>query len=203
MRPARGTSFIEFLISGSIITLALGISMRTCFSHSISHVSEAKANLKGLLTAQRAYYAEKDTFSSSVFAIGFQPERGNRYSYFNGGTHLVDRSTDAEAIDDTHTGYRVDTFKHPKLKPLMPTLRNMSRITPSPGQKACVAVPVGCVATGTEGSFLAVAVGQSELYPDLDNWLISSMPLEVSASPDSELQKSAPGTPTNNVNGIR
>ncbi len=208
MRITRGTSLIEFLISGSIITLALALSANSCgflsfLSHAKAKQGEAKANLKSIFVAQRAYFAEKDTFSSSVAAIGFLPERGNRYSIFNGGAHLVDRSANTETVDDSHTGFLVDTFKHPTLKPLMPTLRNISKLTPVPGQKACVAAPVGCVATGTDGSFLIVAVGNHEDRPGLDNWAISSMNVEVSASADSSAQTNGPGIPTNNVDGSR
>ena len=35
---------------------------------------EAFANLKSLFTAQRAYFAEKDAFSTNLDQVGFQPD---------------------------------------------------------------------------------------------------------------------------------
>lgn len=43
--------------------------------------AEAKSNLKGLYTAERAYFSEKDAFSDEFATIGFKPEPGNRYLY--------------------------------------------------------------------------------------------------------------------------
>ena len=58
-----------------------------------SKQSEAKANLKAMFTAQKAFTAEKDRFSTLTGEIGFSPERNNRYAYFNaGGGSLEDRS---------------------------------------------------------------------------------------------------------------
>ncbi len=46
-----------------------------------SKQAEAKSNLKGAFTAEKAWFGEKDTYSESLEEIGFAPERGNRYRY--------------------------------------------------------------------------------------------------------------------------
>lgn len=46
-----------------------------------SMVYEASSNLKGVITAEKAYFAEYDRYSPFIEEIGFQPERGNRYLY--------------------------------------------------------------------------------------------------------------------------
>lgn len=43
---------------------------------------EVKMNLKAAYTAQKAWFAEKDTYSESVEEVGFLPEPHNRYRYF-------------------------------------------------------------------------------------------------------------------------
>ena len=57
-----------------------------------SKQSEPKANLRGLWLAQKAYFADRDSFASSVSDVGFIPERGNRYTIVNGGSTLSARS---------------------------------------------------------------------------------------------------------------
>lgn len=75
---------------------------------------EAKANLKAAYTAERAYFAEKDTYSDRIAEVGFLPERGNRYLYaFSPDGDLL---TPGSAAGD-HTGVLVDTTKHPGASP--------------------------------------------------------------------------------------
>lgn len=47
-----------------------------------SQQGEAKSNLKGLYTAERAYKGEHDAFEADLTRVGWRPERGNRYAYF-------------------------------------------------------------------------------------------------------------------------
>ncbi len=53
-----------------------------------SKQSEAKANLKGLYTSERAFQAEMNRWSESFQEIGFQPEPGTRYNYCLGASCL-------------------------------------------------------------------------------------------------------------------
>lgn len=43
--------------------------------------SEVKTNLKAAYTSEAAYFLDQNAYSTSVEAVGFMPERGNRYLY--------------------------------------------------------------------------------------------------------------------------
>ena len=47
-----------------------------------SKQSEAKSNMKAMFTAEKAFYQEKDRYSTLAGEVGFAPERNNRYAYF-------------------------------------------------------------------------------------------------------------------------
>ena len=64
-----------------------------------SKQAESKANLKGIFTAAKARFAERDNYGSSFLDIGFAPERNNRYTY-NYGTSVWQ----TRATTDTGTG---------------------------------------------------------------------------------------------------
>jgi len=46
--------------------------------------AEAKSNLKGLYTASKSYYQEKDCYPATFEVAGFRPELGARYFYIAG-----------------------------------------------------------------------------------------------------------------------
>ncbi len=46
-----------------------------------SKQSEAKANLKGAFTAQKAFFAGESKYSEDIGEVGFSPGPGNRYLY--------------------------------------------------------------------------------------------------------------------------
>jgi type IV pilus assembly protein PilA len=74
--------------------------------------SECKSNLRAFFTAEKSYFAEHDEYSKSIQALGFEPERGNRYAYFvdRSGT-LEDRSSTAARLEPDDVGVQVDLLK--------------------------------------------------------------------------------------------
>ena len=97
-----GFTLIELMIVVAIIGLLAAIAIPNFIKlQARSKQAEAKTILKTAFTTERAYYQEKGTFSPSIVAIGFLPERGNRYKYcFNSAcaTTGTDRtSADADA----------------------------------------------------------------------------------------------------------
>lgn len=74
--------------------------------------SEAKSNLKGAYTSEKAWFGEKDRFDIHPAVVGFVPERGNRYLYLFSANGPVEPNTRAPRPDAVGIG--LDTRRHPQ-----------------------------------------------------------------------------------------
>lgn len=153
----KGFTLIELMIVVAIIGILAAIAIPNFIKFQArAKTSEAKTNMKAVYTAQRAYFQEKDTYSSLVEKIGFTPERNNRYTYdLADGADRVTRTDGArEELVGTETGYEADTFK------------GYDVIDPAPA--------IAGVTPSSTGFFTATAVGNIDNDSGHDQWSVSS-----------------------------
>lgn len=183
----RGFTLIELMVVVAIIGVLASIALPNFMKFQArAKQSEPNANLRAAYTAEKAYFQEKDTYSSCIGKIGFHPERGNRYKYDLGATRLTaeaacntseTRLTAAGVSAPTDSVVQVDRFKHDTA-----TANPASTVVYSPtaplGSGITVSANLVGVTPATGGpksSFGISAVGDLDSDAALDLWYVSSV----------------------------
>jgi type IV pilus assembly protein PilA len=155
--------------------------------------SEVKSNLKTVFTAQKAYYADQQTYDDVFNVFGFEPEMNNRYAYFadsvgdNSGevrtsagvTHNSVASSVCPASAPGDKAISVDEQKWTNnLDPAYaaPAIKGTQANTGSavPAVTAVGVSPAGGCCTGGQCEFASGAVANVDSDTTLDEWFIGS-----------------------------
>ncbi|MFL5319161.1 MAG: prepilin-type N-terminal cleavage/methylation domain-containing protein [Myxococcaceae bacterium] len=180
----HGFTLIELMIVVAIIGILAAIAIPNFIRFQAkSKQSEAKTNLKTVYTSQKAYFGEKDNYSTDFTAVGFQPEAGNRYSYgmaaCNSAQTYANRTASTGCIGQ-------DQAKFPN--------------TPTGTQ----AVTAGITTSGTK-DFNATAIGNVDNETDADTWAITSNVTGVSLQGtcgNDGITAAVSGSPANAYNDV-
>ena len=169
-----------------------------------SKQSEAKTTLKGYFIAQRSYAAEAGTYTEKLTAVGFAPERGNRYAYLAtlAPAAWEGRAAQAATRPAGIEGIEVDCFK-----------LGGSGCTPRPPRPSPVGFSVGYdtgssgpsdtgVVAGSSGGFVVEARGSVDNDSESDTWVLSSGSISVTDVTCGEAGNYGAGAPVNVYNDV-
>jgi type IV pilus assembly protein PilA len=184
-----GFTLIELMIVVAIIGLLAALAIPNFIKFQArARQSEAKANLKALFTAQKAYYGDKSMYYDELSVIGFSPEFNNRYAYFGGGGGLENRNgiplpalapaasvacaTGPQGVtqitaDRNKWGLEAPAYAAPTVNGLTPNPNGVLALA------AVGVLPVGCCPQG-QCEFASGATGNIDNDNAYDAWFISS-----------------------------
>jgi type IV pilus assembly protein PilA len=184
-----GFSLIELMVVIAIIGLLAVLAIPNFIRFQArSKQGEVKLNLKGLATAETAYYQEKGAYTECLRKIGFSPERGNRYHYSvnspgdaEGCNSVELRNTGPGTTAATDAEVNADQFKYGTGVGITAVAAAAATVTytPVPPLGSSIVVVnnlVGITASyDPNGSFGASAWGDIDNDSNADIWYISSV----------------------------
>jgi type IV pilus assembly protein PilA len=169
---------------------------------------EARANLKGYYTSQKAYFQKEDTFSGAMEVIGFDPERGNRYTYWlGGGTDLQPRTAASTPAMTGINGFSTDSFKYGAIG-LSSDYTACgadpgAQLYPDPSRIGVTFSTQGAVLTGNAGDFVGTAFADIDNETSgIDGWYISSIGGSINGGACALDNNVPEGVPANTFNDV-
>lgn len=187
-----GLRFVEPLLFG-----------RSCCAPS----HEAKMYLKDLYTYERAWVQEFDAYSEDMNQMGFEPELGNRYTYFSAPRGRVLTTAERQTPRQEMNGSRPAAYQivaadsgNPKFRGTFETFAKtgcpLTLATLPDGTRAGLGVTLPADGSGP-GVFIGAAAGNIDGDPTPDCWSIATV--ERVAADGTRI---APGAPYNELNDV-